>query len=314
MRERSDARSAVDVLADVTLLGRGRRARVQPHAHADRPRGEPLTRRLGGRRCSSGSRKRDEERVALRVDLDAVVRHRGLAHDPPVLRERVGVPRRPELVQQACRALDVGEQQRHRALRKRPHGTNDATRARPGRTSACAGSSRTLPSRPRDPPWGRRRSPSATGRRGSSPPPSPRARCRTRGSSCPVPRSAVRASRHGAARRCGRLRRPRRSRRTRPPSPSGWRRSLPPRKRRGTASSGCRGRPRPSRSGPGPTPRPRPVLDGSGSRRRGRTAAARRSRARPPCSARRARPPGSAPGTRSRAPRARRGTAARPRA
>ena len=42
-----------------------------------------------------------------------------------VLGERVGVPRRPELVQQARRALDVGEQQRHRPLRKLPHGSND---------------------------------------------------------------------------------------------------------------------------------------------------------------------------------------------
>ena len=68
------------------------------------------------------------------------------------------------------------------------------------RTSACAGSRRTRPSRRRDPRTGRRRSPSAKGRRGSSPPPSRRVRCRTRGSSCPRPRSAGSAPRRGAAR------------------------------------------------------------------------------------------------------------------
>ena len=45
-----------------------------------------------------------------------VLRSRRLAHDPPMLRERLGVPGRPELVQKPRRALDVGEQERHRAL------------------------------------------------------------------------------------------------------------------------------------------------------------------------------------------------------
>ena len=125
VRERGDARSAVDVLADVALLGRGRSARVQAHAHADRSRLEPFARRARRLRRSSGCRKGDEERVALRVDLDAAVRRRRLAHDPPVLGERVGVPRRPELVQQPRRPLDVGEEQRHRSLRKLAHGSND---------------------------------------------------------------------------------------------------------------------------------------------------------------------------------------------
>jgi hypothetical protein len=36
---------------------------------------------------------------------------RGLPQDPPVLGERVGIPCRAELVQQPCRALDVGEEE-----------------------------------------------------------------------------------------------------------------------------------------------------------------------------------------------------------
>src|SRR5205809_3005032 len=91
-----DARSAVDVLADVALVGRGRGARVQAHAHADRARLEAVARRLRSRRRSAWCGKRDEERVALRVDLDAAVRRRRLAHGPPMLGERVGVTGRPE--------------------------------------------------------------------------------------------------------------------------------------------------------------------------------------------------------------------------
>src|SRR5206468_9275056 len=125
VRERGDARSAVDVLADVALFGRGRGARVQAHAHADRARLEAVARRLRSRRRSSGCGKPDEERVALSVDLDAAVRRRRLAHGPPMLGERVGVTGRPERVQQACRPFDVGEEQRDRALRKLTHGTDD---------------------------------------------------------------------------------------------------------------------------------------------------------------------------------------------
>ena len=169
VRERSDARSAVDVLADVALLGHGRSARVQAHAHADRSRFEPFVRRPRGFCGSLRCRERDEERVALRVDLDTAVRRGRLAHDLPVLGERVGVPRRPELVQQACRAFDVGEQQRHRPLRKIAHRTNDEGRAmrEPCRTSAHAGWGRTPSCRLRDPPTGRGPPPSARDRRGN---------------------------------------------------------------------------------------------------------------------------------------------------
>ena len=57
VRERGDARAAVHVLADVALFGRGRSARVQAHAHADRSRLEPLARRPRGLRRSSGRRE-----------------------------------------------------------------------------------------------------------------------------------------------------------------------------------------------------------------------------------------------------------------
>jgi hypothetical protein len=65
-------------------------------------------------RAPSG-REGDEERVALGVDLDAAVgRERG-AQLAPVLGERLAVRVRAEAPEQACRALDVGEEERGRA-------------------------------------------------------------------------------------------------------------------------------------------------------------------------------------------------------
>ena len=68
-----DARTLVDVEADVPLLGQARLTRVQPHAHTDRAtRKCPL--RISGRsdriRCAA---ERDEKGVPLGVHLDAFV-------------------------------------------------------------------------------------------------------------------------------------------------------------------------------------------------------------------------------------------------
>jgi hypothetical protein len=71
-----------------------------------------------------GASKRDEEGVALRVDLAPVVGGERLAQDPLVLLERLAVPL-AELLQQPSRALDVGEEEGDGADRKlvdRAHG------------------------------------------------------------------------------------------------------------------------------------------------------------------------------------------------
>ena len=70
---RGDAGGAVDVAADIALVGEKRCPCVQTDPHADRSGGE----RLGqparrGERARRG-RKGEEERIALRVHLDAVV-------------------------------------------------------------------------------------------------------------------------------------------------------------------------------------------------------------------------------------------------
>ena len=109
-----DPRSAIDVLADVALAGQARRPCVDPHPDRDL---EPLLHSAGGGERARRRWKRDEERVALGVDLDAILRLVGLAHDPAVLVERSGVPLSAELVQQPRRALDVGEEEGDGAAR-----------------------------------------------------------------------------------------------------------------------------------------------------------------------------------------------------
>ena len=91
---------------------------MEPHPDADRPGRErvlPLAGRGDGARRG---REGDEERVALRVDLDAAVRGEGVAQHAPVLGERLRVRLGPERVQQPRRALDVREEERDGAGRE----------------------------------------------------------------------------------------------------------------------------------------------------------------------------------------------------
>ena len=123
--DRGDARGAVDVEPHVTLVRDDRLTRVHAHAHADRSGSERLLSCGGGCERVGRSSKRDEECVALRVDLDSVVRGEHLPECASVLAECVGV-RRPELVQQFCRPFDVGEEERDGAGRERAHRVNYA--------------------------------------------------------------------------------------------------------------------------------------------------------------------------------------------
>ena len=117
MADGGDARALVHVDPDVSLLRQPRLTRVQPHAHPDRAvRERALAVRGGGdriRRAAEG----DEERVTLRVHLDALVVGKRRAESPPMLVQCLPVVV-AELVQQPRRALDVREQQRHHAGRE----------------------------------------------------------------------------------------------------------------------------------------------------------------------------------------------------
>ena len=116
--ERSHARAAVHVDADVALGAELGSSGVQADAHADRPVRERLAACPSCVGCAPGGREGDEEGVALRVDLDAAVGRERLAQRAPVLGERFAVRVRAELPEQARRALDVGEEERDRAGRE----------------------------------------------------------------------------------------------------------------------------------------------------------------------------------------------------
>ena len=110
--------SAVDVDADVSLGGQRRCPGVQSHPDPDRAGLERLLPGLGGGDRAGRGREGDEERVALRVDLDAVVCGERFPKDAAVLCESLGVRVRPERVQQARRTLDVREEERDGAARE----------------------------------------------------------------------------------------------------------------------------------------------------------------------------------------------------
>ncbi len=115
---RGDARSAHDVEAEVALLPDVRLARMDPHAHEHLLTAGPVVlveSSLGVDRrgdCVARPGEREEERVALRVDLRSAVRAERLAHEAPVVGRHPPVVLVAELLQQARRAFDVGEDER----------------------------------------------------------------------------------------------------------------------------------------------------------------------------------------------------------
>lgn len=92
MADGGDPRGAVDVEAYVPLLGDQRLAGVHAHADADRPVTERALCVVRGRKRIGRSGEGDEERVALRVHLDAAVARKRLAEHAPVLGQHVRVP------------------------------------------------------------------------------------------------------------------------------------------------------------------------------------------------------------------------------
>ena len=117
MRGRADTGGRVDVDPHVALVGQRGFARVDPHSHANGPVAEG---RLGGLgRCDRVRRaaEREEERISLCVDLDAVVPAADVAKRPSMIREQLGIVV-AVLLQQAGGAFDVREDERDGAGRK----------------------------------------------------------------------------------------------------------------------------------------------------------------------------------------------------
>ena len=117
MADGGDARALVHVDPDVSLLRQPRLTRVQPHAHPDRAVRERALAVRGGGDCIGRAAEGDEERVTLRVHLDALVVGKRRAESPPMLVQCLAIVV-AELVQQPRRAFDVREQQRHHAGRE----------------------------------------------------------------------------------------------------------------------------------------------------------------------------------------------------
>jgi hypothetical protein len=90
-----DARAQVHVLAHVALLAKQRRAGVDPDAHANRTFGERGVDLLRRRERAMRRRERNEEGIALCIDLDTAVGVEGFAQDQAMRLERLCVPRRP---------------------------------------------------------------------------------------------------------------------------------------------------------------------------------------------------------------------------
>ena len=112
-----DPRRPVHVEPHVPLIGHERLAGVQPHPHADRATRERELRIRSGRHRVGRTREPDEERVALRVDLDPLVSPPRLPQRTAVLSERLCIPV-AQFPEQPRRPLDVGEEERHRPGRE----------------------------------------------------------------------------------------------------------------------------------------------------------------------------------------------------
>src|SRR3954447_15216725 len=111
----------VDRVADVPVGADARLAGVEAHAHAQLDAFRPLVLR---ERALAGAYRRDrraraaeddEEGVALGVDLDPARLAERLAQEPAVRAQHLAVAVTAERLEQARRALDVGEQEGHRA-------------------------------------------------------------------------------------------------------------------------------------------------------------------------------------------------------
>ena len=106
----------MDVEAGVESVADRRLARVQADPDSDRLVGPVVGREraLGLRRGRDGIARAlegDVEGVALQLDLDPAVAGEDLAQEAAVLGERLHVALAAELLQEASRPLDVGEEQ-----------------------------------------------------------------------------------------------------------------------------------------------------------------------------------------------------------
>jgi hypothetical protein len=106
-----NSRGPVNIDADIPLLGEQWLAGVQTHADTEPTRAESLLRVSRSPKRVLRPPKGDEKRIALRVHLNPTVPHERVSQYAPVLLEKISI-RIAQLVQQPCRPLHVGEEER----------------------------------------------------------------------------------------------------------------------------------------------------------------------------------------------------------
>ena len=118
MRGSRDPRRPVQIDSDVAAVDQKRRAGVHSDPHLNGAAAQSLMRLFRSGERAMRRRERDEERISLRVNLDAAVSPERISQSPAVLSERLAVPFGAELVQESGRAFDVCEQERDSAGRE----------------------------------------------------------------------------------------------------------------------------------------------------------------------------------------------------
>ncbi|KRT77837.1 MAG: hypothetical protein XU14_C0004G0007 [Armatimonadetes bacterium CSP1-3] len=114
----------MDIEPDIMVAGQRRLPGVDPHAHAHlhavRPgvRRQRALRRHRGAHGVPGAGKGDEEGVALRIHLRALLLGEGLTQEALVLEQHLAVALVPQPVQQFGGALDVREKEADRSGRQ----------------------------------------------------------------------------------------------------------------------------------------------------------------------------------------------------
>ena len=122
----------MQVDSDVAAVDQKRRAGVHSDPHLNGAAAKSLMRLFRSGERAVRRRECDEERVSLRVNLDAAVSRERIPQSSPALNERLAVQLGAELLQQPRRAFDVCEQEGDSARGQGAHlGGSCAIPARP---------------------------------------------------------------------------------------------------------------------------------------------------------------------------------------
>jgi hypothetical protein len=118
MTRRADASRAMDVSADVALIGEKRCASVQTHTHLNAAGGKCFGHLSRRGECARRGGEGEKEGIALRVHLDTVVAGARLSYQAAMLGQCLRVTLGAELLEQPRRALNVGEEEGDGARRE----------------------------------------------------------------------------------------------------------------------------------------------------------------------------------------------------